>query len=353
MDNSVTDNGVAALLPRLLFSEVFFGALQDLQPNEQSRVITAIVKYTNSPNHTSLNLEQLKGRPGQKRLWTIHASQELRILLARQGGLTVFVRAGHHDAIYRLARQSAFVVPAPAAGAPGLITTMRELTLDQDTTPTRSALESRLPITVERRSIVEHWTAKELMQVGFTESEVDKLRLATQDTLLDVWPELDNPDKLDLILKCCEGTPETVLQGDLLQDEEAENARFREAIIQRGALAGLSSLLTPEEVERLMSAPPQGWHVSSRQGTGVQGGVSSRDLRERISRSAQARADRCGVRRALRVGDEPALRRHDPRPRWPVHSLQRRAQRRAVRGARLLGRSDCVTWRVTLASGAE
>ena len=243
------------------FSEDFFRALQDLQPNEQSRVITAIVKYTNSPNHTSLNLEQLRGRAGQKRLWTIRASQELRILLARQGGTTVFVRAGHHDAIYRLAQQSVFVIPVPGAGAPGLITTMREPTFDQDTTPARPALESRLPIAVERRSIAEHWTAKELMQAGFTESEVDKLRLATLDTLFDVWPELENPDKLDLILKCCEGTPETVLQGDLLPDEEAENARFREAIIQRGALAGLSSLLTPEEVERLMSAPIEDWMI--------------------------------------------------------------------------------------------
>ena len=240
------------------FDRDFFGT-QDLAPNDLSRVFRAIDKYVNSPDHPSLNLEQLKGRAGQKRLWTIRASQELRILLARQGDLTVFVRAGHHDAIYRLAEQSAFVVPA--ADAPGLISISRQPTLDEDTAPTRPTLQTRPP-TVERRSIVEHWTAMELEQAGFIESEVSKLRLATQDTLLDVWPELEeDQDKWELIWKCCEGKPETVLQGHLLPDDEAENVRFREAIIQRGALAGLSSLLTPEQVERLMSAPIEEWMI--------------------------------------------------------------------------------------------
>lgn len=241
------------------FDRDFLGTLQDLEPSEQSRVIAAIVKYTKSPSHTSLNSEQLRGRAGQKRLWTIRASQELRILLARQGGLTVFLRAGHHDAIYRLAQQSAFVVPA--VDAPGLISTVRQPAFDEDTASTRPTLQKRPP-TVERRSIVEHWTAKELEQTGFIESEVSKLRLATQDTLLDVWPELEeDQDKWELIWKCCEGKPETVLQGHLLPDDEAENVRFREAIIQRGALAGLSSLLTPEQVERLMSAPIEEWMI--------------------------------------------------------------------------------------------
>ena len=238
------------------FDPDFFGT-RDLAPNDLSRVFRAIDKYVNSPDHTSLNLEQLKGRAGQKRLWTIRASQELRILLARQGDLTVFLRAGHHDAIYRLAQQSAFVVPA--TDAPGLISIARQPTLDEDTAPTRPTLQRRPP-TVERRSIVEHWTAKELEQAGFIGGEVNKLRRATQDTLFDVWPELEE-DKLELILKCCEGTPETVLQGNLLPDEEAEDMRFREAIIQRGALAGLSSLLTPEQVERLMSAPIEEWMI--------------------------------------------------------------------------------------------
>lgn len=241
------------------FSPDFFGTLRDLAPYEHSHINATIDRYTKSPGHPSLNLEQLKGRAGQRRLWTIRASRELRILLARQGDVTVFLRAGHHDAIYRLARQSAFVVPV--AGAPGLMPVARQPALDEDTALPSRTLDKRSAI-VGHRSIVSHWTAKELEQAGFTEREIEKLRQATRDTLLDVWPELENDeDKWDLIWKCCEGAPEAVLQGSLLPDEEAENARFREAIVQRGALAGLSSLLTPEEVERLMSAPIEEWMV--------------------------------------------------------------------------------------------
>ena len=58
-----------------------------------------------------------------------------------------------------------------------------------------------------------------------------------------------------------EGTPETLRQEELLANEEAENARFREAIVERGALAGLSMLLPPDEFRHLMSAPIEEWMV--------------------------------------------------------------------------------------------
>ena len=93
------------------------------------------------------------------------------------------------------------------------------------------------------------------MQVGFTESDIQKLRRATQETLFKVWHGLENnKDKWDLICKCMEGTLETVLQEQLLPNEETENARFREAIVKRGTLAGLSTVLSEEELERLMFA---------------------------------------------------------------------------------------------------
>ena len=67
----------------LSFDSKFHSVLGKLQPQEQAQVNAAIVRYQKSPEHPSLNLEQLGGRAGQKRLWTIRASQELRVLLAR------------------------------------------------------------------------------------------------------------------------------------------------------------------------------------------------------------------------------------------------------------------------------
>lgn len=76
-----------------------------------------------------------------------------------------------------------------------------------------------------------------------------------------MWPDIIDDPKWDLVFKCMEGTPESLRQEDLLANEEAENARFREAIIERGALAGLSVVLSPEEFERLMAAPIEEWMV--------------------------------------------------------------------------------------------
>ena len=125
--------------------------------------------------------------------------------------------------------------------------------------PSSPVVIERLPA-ADSPSILHHWEHSELLQAGFDASEIEKLRRADQETLLHVWPDIDEA-KLDLVLRCMEGTPETVGQEELLANEEAENARFREAIVERGALAGLSVLLSPDEFERLMSAPIEEWMV--------------------------------------------------------------------------------------------
>ena len=159
-------------------------ALSDLEPREQSQVNAAVVRYEKSPDHPSLNLEQLRGRAGQKRLWTIRASQELRVLLARQGDVTVLLRAGHHDPIYRLAQQRTFV--APTAGAPGLMRITAESALDEDTEAPggHAPASAKRPPTADSESILEQWGFSELAEAGFTESEIHKLREANQETLL-------------------------------------------------------------------------------------------------------------------------------------------------------------------------
>ena len=59
----------------------FVPSLMKLAASDISRVMKAIDKYTKAPESPGLNLEQLKGRIGKRRLWTIRASQELRTKL--------------------------------------------------------------------------------------------------------------------------------------------------------------------------------------------------------------------------------------------------------------------------------
>ena len=242
----------------LSFDSKFHSVLGKLQPQEQAQVNAAIVRYQKSPEHSSLNLEQLSGRAGQKRLWTIRASQELRVLLARQGPTTVFLQPGHHDRIYQLAQQRAFVVPLD--GHPGLMRVSSATEFEEEAPSGVQTAATQAPAH-DGRSILEHWSTQELRQVGFGADEIAKLRRATLETLLDEWPEVVDDEKWDLVFQCVETTPDAMRQNQLLANEEAENARFRAAIVERGALGGLSALLTPAEFERLMAAPIEEWMI--------------------------------------------------------------------------------------------
>ena len=237
----------------------FLPSLGRLDPGDSQRVLKSVTKYQQEPEAPGLNLEQLKGRRGGRRLWTIRASQELRVLLAREGPTSVLLRAGHHDAIYDLADRVAFA--APVVGRPGLIR-LRADALDLDGSvlapvPARAAAAAD-----PEPSILEHWSDRELADAGFDDDAVRRLRRTTQDTLLGVWPELVDDEALfDKICACSEQSPEAWFNRRLIDDDEGEQRRFRDVIVERGARAGLSSLLGPDELERLLAAPIEEWMI--------------------------------------------------------------------------------------------
>ena len=241
------------------FDPQFLPSLGRLDPSDSQRVLKSVTKYQQEPEAPGLNLEQLKGRRGRPRLWTIRASLELRVLLAREGTTSVLLRAGHHDAIYELADRVAFA--APVVGRPGLIR-LRADALDLDGSVLAAVPARAAPAADPEPSILEHWSDRELADAGFDDDAVRRLRRATQDTLLKVWPELVDDEALfDKICACSEHAPEAWFNRRLIDVDEGEQRRFRDAIVERGARAGLSSLLGPDELERLLSAPIEEWMI--------------------------------------------------------------------------------------------
>lgn len=71
---------------------------------DQARCVTAMLKFVDNPTSSGLNLEKIGSNP-HGNLWSIRASQELRILLAEDGGRYILVNAGHHDPMYDWAGQ--------------------------------------------------------------------------------------------------------------------------------------------------------------------------------------------------------------------------------------------------------
>ena len=245
---------------RYSLDDQFVASVTKLTPIASHRVMKAIEKFRNAPDTPGLNLEQLEGRAGKRRLWTIRASQELRVLLARDGPTWVFLRAGHHDEVYDLADRRTFVVPV--AGHPGLISVRPSPPDIGDFVPDYVAEPRQAPYG-DTPTIVAHWTTGELARAEFSEDEIDRLRRATPDTLLEVWPTITD-ETLDRVIGCSEMSPDQWFTRDLFADEtddESRHMRFRDAIAERGALAGLSSLLSPQELQRVMSAPIEDWMI--------------------------------------------------------------------------------------------
>ncbi len=255
------------------FASEFLPSANALSANDTQRVLKAVDQYSKNPESPSLNLEPIRGKVGAQRLWTIRASQEIRILLARQGPMTVFLRAGRHDGIYLLATRTAFV--APQDGVPGLIGISSgvdefEHHPKEDASSQLSAIDQDAPTSSKGvrkevgesagASILEHWTVNEIAELGFEEEEIATLRRSRSDNLLDTWPDISE-EQLDLVVNCCEMSPEEWQAQELIADETLANERFRTAIIERGALAGLSDILETDELERLIKAPVEEWMV--------------------------------------------------------------------------------------------
>lgn len=246
------------------FDPKFVPSTLALEPVDIKRVWKAVTKYTTDPNSPSLHLERLAGR--RKRLWTIRASLNLRVLLARQGSVSVFLRAGHHDDVYQTANRSAYLVPL--VGGPALITVQPDAINPEVTTqpPTDDPAPGSASVDADRPPILAHWTAAELAEAGFNEEQVRILHGATADNLLecltDTWPgpDIDNAT-LDLVFDLTELSPEDWRQRRLWEETQEDDERFRRAIYERGALAGLSSVFTPAEVRRLAAAPVEDWMI--------------------------------------------------------------------------------------------
>lgn len=241
------------------FDRGFERSLYKLDPRDQKHVTDALEKYRKSPETPGLKLRKLKGKAGKNQYWRIYASEELRVLLVREGPTSVFLRAGHHDAIYRFADQWTLTSGRPDDGVPGLIATKSDaVDLDGSPPASRRPVGQRAPDS--EYSILVHWGTPDLLKVGFDKEQVHLLRRADQDTLLDVWPDIDD-DTLNNVMKCLEQSPDEFFQRQLIADDVHRHERFREAIMERGALGGLSTLLTSEEFHRLISAPIEDWMI--------------------------------------------------------------------------------------------
>lgn len=91
-------------------SRVFHRAMHSnsgLDPTDRRRLEQAVDKFVADSRAPGLKFKKLSGK-GRNNLWSIRASQGLRIILARNSRLCLFVNAGQHDAMYAWAERRGY-----------------------------------------------------------------------------------------------------------------------------------------------------------------------------------------------------------------------------------------------------
>lgn len=249
----------ATMAPQIGFGGDFFASAADLGPGDAKAVHSAVDQFSKNPDHPGLRLHPVKSR-GAARLFTIRATNDIRILLAKQGNVYVFIEAGQHDAVYERAQRGAFVNTRSTS----FVGFVDGPALDPMPEVDAAWTVERHPSPAETGpSIVEHWTDAELRDIaGLHSTIIDSLRHCRDpEEVLDF--DLDN-ETVDKVFRVLEETPEQWLQPALLEDASAlsgEEERLRAAITDTGAEWGLSRLYTPEEVADLLAAPIEDWMV--------------------------------------------------------------------------------------------
>tara|TARA_B100000315_G_C14580489_1_gene590212 strand:- start:1191 stop:3362 length:2172 start_codon:yes stop_codon:yes gene_type:complete len=241
--------------PEFSFDRAFFRFLEALDPADQARCMSAINDFIRDPNHPGLRLGPVHGDP-LGRLYKIRASLSIRILLARVGNVFVFLEPGQREDIYERARHSRF-----------LINRGQETIRLVEWVPPHEGNQGREPAADvqpamgdECPRVADHWEDHELIDAGFDETEVERIRnLDTMEQVLGLFEEGWDEESVQNLLDILEMTPEEWRQPALLGDPAED--RFRRAISEFGAQHMISRLFSPDEVAEIAAKPIEDWMI--------------------------------------------------------------------------------------------
>lgn len=278
----IDDQATSAI--KVSFDGKFFERAAALAPADSRRVFQAIDKFLGDPYHPSLNLEKLSAVQitNGGSVYSIRASERVRILLEKVNHTWVFLYTGAHDDVYRFASRmvgrnlstGALVVrdrwedEASSSGSETPIEPTRRA--DASTpdspgmggSPVATGAASR-HFRSEGPKYFDHWSDRELVELAhFQDWQVADLRSCrTDDDLLALvvrpgW----NEEWVEYALEVACRTPEQWRQGSLFELAAAAE-RVQEILEKNAYYAGYIGPLDAEEARKLLSAPVEDWMV--------------------------------------------------------------------------------------------
>jgi hypothetical protein len=222
-------------------------SIDRLGPNDVAQVEDAVEKYVTNPTSPGLNRERI--RDSRVPLFSIRASEELRILVHKVGSLEVLLEAGHHDDVYERAKRMQPVRLGDRGGLRYVVLRGDASAAPVDTTGYGAEDDGGGPL-------LAHWSDDELGTAGVPPELLPNVRAVC--TVADV-EEFDV--EVGVLLLDLIGTDFATWSRPVLDPEmEAEQALLAD-LEDFGILAGFSRFLDPKEARRLAAAPIEDWMV--------------------------------------------------------------------------------------------
>lgn len=169
----------------LLYASTFADALGKLSHNEQKQVKITTVDLMMDPKGKGLSMERLN-RIGDDKVWSARVSQDLRIILRRDGDDNLLAYVGHHDDAYRWAERRKFI-PHERTGAMQIVEVVEREEVADPLVYTESASEP------ERQEAQPFWALSDdqMLDVGVPRDWLDPVRAMGEgalDTLFERLP---------------------------------------------------------------------------------------------------------------------------------------------------------------------
>lgn len=163
----------------LLYASTFADSLDRLTGHEQKQVKVTTVDLMLDPTGNGLQLHRVNSAPG---FWTARVSQDIRIVLHKDGEHTLLAWVGHHDDAYRWAEKRR-LVPHERTGAMQLVEVVERveerLVYTERVVPSEQTAPEPLPV---RRPIAS-LSDDQLLDVGVPREWLEPLRQAEEATV--------------------------------------------------------------------------------------------------------------------------------------------------------------------------
>jgi mRNA-degrading endonuclease RelE of RelBE toxin-antitoxin system len=163
-------------------ADTFTESLARLTGAEQTAAKTAAFDLQTNPTNPGLQFHRLD-KTKDKNFWSVRVNQDIRVIIHRTDSSVLLCYVDHHDKAYKWAERRKLEVH-PTTGAAQLVEireTVKEIFVPK-------YVEVQQP--VKKKAVLAHLTDEQLLRYGVPEEWIRDVKLATDDTILEIAEHL-------------------------------------------------------------------------------------------------------------------------------------------------------------------